>query len=367
MLVAYVLGAVFAVRLVHRLYYVIVGHEHQWPSYSPRAELEELLQRNLVPSTEHNVQTKDGVLLRYRILGKGRRLYLLANGVGTDFFMWLPIFHFLLSLRKTLFDDITLIVPNYRGLFEPNDDKFARGPVSITIDNCVEDICLIMKDAQLKALKGKLQDGKVLDGLIGWSTGAQVGLELAAKHPKLVKKLFLLNPACGSTLHTALQPFAPLPHFVGKFISQTTIKLITYLKGLIPKPLWNQLKVINDSIFFHMALTTSAFLGGFPPEQPVFFHEYMRDVFKTRSQTRALFDLILCLDEPMSKACFTIPQQTTLVSGTPDFMTGVYHSTRLAKTLPKVKHINFTMGSHFVLLEWPDLIAKEMLVFLETD
>jgi pimeloyl-ACP methyl ester carboxylesterase len=107
-----------------------------------------------------------------------------------------------------------------------------------------------------------------------------------------------------------------------------------------------------------------AFLGGFPPDQPVYFYEYMKDVFATRSQTRALFDLILSLDEELPEASLHLPHYTVLVSGAPDFMTGVYHSKKLAKSMKNNKHVNFTMGSHFLLLEWPEIVAKEILLFI---
>ena len=51
------------------------------------------------------------------------------------------------------------------------------------------------------------------------------------------------------------------------------------------------------------------------------------------------------------------PKDTVIVSGLPDFLTGVYHSTELAR-LAGVKNNCFSMGSHFVLIEWPSLVAK---------
>ena len=47
-----------------------------------------------------------------------------------------------------------------------------------------------------------------------------------------------------------------------------------------------------------------------------------------------------------------------------DCMTGIYHSTRLAQELRHCKHVMFTMGSHFVLIEWPKSIAKELVILL---
>jgi pimeloyl-ACP methyl ester carboxylesterase len=328
---------------------------HYSPSYSPRKDFEQLLKIYNVKVTLHEVKAKDGTILRYRRLGNGKNVYFLANGVGTDFFMWLSAFRSLLTLCPTLFDKITLIAPKYRGLFEPNDDSFLSREVSITVAECVDDLMVIMKHGKVSHM----------EGLIGWSTGAQVGLELAAKYPDAVSRLFLFNPSCGQTLHTALQPFFPLPPVIGRAMSNGMSESIIYLKTLIYLPFWNQLKSFNDSIYFYLALSVFAFFGGFPPEQPAFFHEYMKDAFQTRSQTRALLDLILSLDEPMSSDCLKLRHPTTILSGTPDFLTGVYHSHRLSASLPNSRHVNFTMGSHFLLIEWPNDVAKELQLFFE--
>jgi hypothetical protein len=42
------------------------------------------------------------------------------------------------------------------------------------------------------------------------------------------------------------------------------------------------LKAIVYTSFFRIFLEGLAFFGGFPPEQPPYFHEYMKDVFHTR-------------------------------------------------------------------------------------
>lgn len=343
-------------RLIQRLYYRFKGHRvYSW-TYSPRKELNDLLRKYEVLSSIHQLKSsKDGTKLRYRRLGKGERVFLLANGVGTDFFMWLPLFRFLLPLYPTLFHEITLLVPDYRGLFVDNDEDFAK-KVEITVELCLQDIQDILKHSQLQT--------KGLSGIIGWSTGAQIGLAYAVKYPKEVKSLMLFNPSVGKTLHYALQPFTPLPPFLRKHISIAMTEGIGLLKPLIPTIVWDRLKAFNDSFYFHIFLTLLALFGGFPPDQPVFFHEYMRDAFKTRSHTRSLLNLILSLDEELSKDIFQIPHYTVIFSGTPDFLTGVYHSKQLIQSLRKSKWINFSMGSHFLLIEWPEIIAKEVLEYV---
>ena len=342
------------VRLVQRLYYLMRGQK-QYVFYFPRKELEMFLTEQNIHVSNHELTSKrDKIPLQYRRLGAGQKYILLANGVGTDFFMWLPFLRFLMQYDPSFFDKYTLIVQTYRGLFPPDDKDFAF-PVAITVDNCVVDITEMMQHAEIKKY----------DAIMGWSTGAQVALACCAKYPDICDKLFLLNVSLGDTLHKAMQPIIALPEFVGEFVSRAMHALINSLKPLIPTYVWDTLRLLAFSVIFRVFLESLSFFGGFPPEQPVYFHEYMRDVFTTRSQTRGLLDLILCLDVALPEECCRLPHKAVIVSGYADFMTGVYESQKLSRTMPNAEHLCFSMGSHFLLIEWPDLVAKRFLRLLQ--
>lgn len=314
------------------------------------------LKGNNIRSSYHELKCKrDGTVLRYSRIGAGSTFILLANGVGTDFFMWLPFLKFLFILDNKLFEKYTLIVQSYRGLFEPDDSTFNQD-FDISIHNCVEDIMELKKHAKISKYHS----------IIGWSTGAQVALATCSIYPDVSDSLCLLNPCPGETLHTALQPYFPLPKFMGKILSKVSTCLITYLKTLISTVVWDLLKVVANSFGFRVFLEVLSFFSCAPPEQSVYFHQYMRDVFNTRNQTKNLLNLILILDTPSLPGAEEVKQKTLIISGEPDFMTGVYHSRRLAKTLKNSKHVNFTMGSHFLLLEWPEIVAKEFNDFIQS-
>lgn len=329
--------------------------------YYPRQDMEDFLRNCGIKVTEHafNItQKSNGSILpiRYRRLGSGKKYLLLANGVGTDFFMWLPMLKNVVKFQETFFDEYTLIVPSYRGLFEPDDTNFTKN-IDITIDNCGDDIKATMSHAKIAQYHA----------IIGWSTGAQVALACCAKERTISQRLILLNPSPGNTLHTVLQALVPLPSIVGRAVSGIVHGLLNFLKPLIGTAVWDGLKVIAYSPMFRFILECSSFCGGFPPEQGSFFHEYMRDVFKTRIQTRSLLDLILSLDAPCPQGADMLPHPALIVSGWMDFITGEYHARGLHTCMPASKHICFTMGSHFVLLEWPDLLAQEVVTFLRGD
>ena len=78
------------IRVIHRLYYLFDGHVHH-TNYHPRKEMMLYLKKNDILTTEHSfICKRDKVSLRYRKLGTGPKIVLLNNGVGTDFYMWLP-------------------------------------------------------------------------------------------------------------------------------------------------------------------------------------------------------------------------------------------------------------------------------------
>lgn len=359
-IVVKLLGIFLCVRIIQRIYFMLFVpnqvHIMDW-KYSPRKEMEKWIESVHIQSAKKVINSsKDGVQIHYRLLGKGKRLIYLANGVGTDLFMWFPCLKSMYELDTSIFDKCTFVVSNYRGLFAKSDTEHFQH-VEITINNCIGDILDIMRDMGIECF----------DGLIGWSTGAQVGYNLSIQHPNQVNSLFLLGPSAGNTLQYILQPYKPLPVTIRPYVARAMIGLIDFLKSILHTKVYDYLKLFNDSYSFHLCLIALAFFGGFPPIQPVYFHEYMRDQFQSRYQIRALFDLILSLNAPpLSSGAISpaVAAKSVLISGYPDFLTGSYLSDEIASGLPGCRQVRFTMGSHFVLLEWPHIIGKELALFL---
>lgn len=79
-----------SIRVIHRIYYLLDGHVHL-TSYHPRQEMLLFLKKKDILMTEHSfICKRDKVCLRYRKIGTGPKMVLLNNGVGTDYYMWLP-------------------------------------------------------------------------------------------------------------------------------------------------------------------------------------------------------------------------------------------------------------------------------------
>ena len=413
-------------RVIQRIYYFMKGHRQFLLDYNPANELVAWFKKEDILVSDHEMKSPyDGVLLKYKRIGNGKRVVLIANGVGTALYMWLPIFKNLLRLKPSMFtgsSGFTIIAPCYRGLFGSvvtNETKkkmknkvHAEGSVldpkyddevDITMSNCAQDLVDILNDAFSKGLvdatreindkndkersslpwKDGGEDYIHYECVIGWSMGAQCILTCMERNPFIAKKLFLLNPSSGRSLHTAFQPFFALPFEITIYWSALVRFLIVKgLRPLIRTEVWPLLKIFANSLIFRLILEFSSFWGGFPPEQGAYFSAYMHDVFSCREQTRGLLDLIVALDAPLEsenkgsggygykgiqqKTFGGKSEQTTILSGLPDIMTGIYHASILAANMSKrCSHKVYNMASHFLLLEWPELVAGDIVELLD--
>ena len=364
--------ALLILRIVQRLWYTYNGVDRKFKvssstlqgqhgifewRFDPRSDLESWLKHHDINWQCHTFKTSDGVTIEYRRIGRGgsrpQRVIYLCNGVGTNLNMWLPVFMHLLSKSSEggdsvdFFSNMTIIAPSYRGLFGSQSDS----PVRVTFDNCVRDINEVLEHAEVKRVSC----------MIGWSTGAQIILKYVQINPNIAEKLFLLNPACGQALHTVFQPVIPLPGFMGKCMSLSLNWVITTLRPVCQSQIWNLIKEVAVSDALFVGLTVFAFACGFPPEQPSYFMAYIEDTFASRYHTQHLLDLITGLDTPLSSAARCHPHRTTIVTGLTDVMTGCYHGESLALSMRNQQYKVMLMGSHFLLIEFPDEVAQLIL------
>lgn len=344
---------VFLFRLMQRIYFLLRGHIHSWQN-SPRKEVEDFVLQIGVKDSKHTFKCRDGTNLNYRRIGDGKRIVYLANGVGTNFFMWLPVLRAAYSLYPTLFKEITLIAPSYRGLFATDSDQ---GDVHITMQHCVEDTMEVLVHAKISKCHA----------IIGWSMGAQMAITLCSKYESITERLFLLNPSTGLTLQYLCQPVVPLPLAMRQSLSYVIRSALAATKHLCKTSAWDFIKVAACSTPFKMCLVICAFLGGSPPEQPSYFFEYVVDLFATRKSTTVLLDLVMSLDAAVPDSALSLNHRTIIVSSCIDVMTAAYHSTKLTKGMSAAKHVMFSMGSHFLLIEWPVEVAKLILELIMDD
>lgn len=169
-------------RAIQRAYYFLKGHVQYW-SFNPRAAMHEYFKKSNIAFSHHEFTTRDNVIIKYSKLGNGNKLVLLCNGVGTDLFMWLPLLREMQTLNPSLFNDITLIAPSYRGLFgstkvpststssnvnQSNHSAAASEEVVVTMENCVADLPELLQAIKTApAHKGQFKDVTGFDTTIG--------------------------------------------------------------------------------------------------------------------------------------------------------------------------------------------------------
>jgi pimeloyl-ACP methyl ester carboxylesterase len=220
-----------------------------------------------------------------------------------------------------------------------------------------------------------------------------VALACSSLYPASFSSLFLFNVSLGYTLHSVFQPISPLPLAFQSRLSGVIKMAIAKIRPVVDSYVWDMLRKVANTAQFRILFEILSFLNGFPPEQAAYFHEYTKDIFTSRAHTHALLDLIYMVDEPLPsddlQRSLAGVQSCLLISGYFDFITGVYHSDELHSVLAsrpaecaqkapnrahsaeaagpclrRCRHVQFSMGSHFLLLEWPDIVAQELVVFM---
>ncbi|CAJ1407957.1 unnamed protein product [Effrenium voratum] len=124
-------------------------------------------------------------------VGDGEGAVLVCNGLGARVMTWAP----LLSALGASWAKRRLVIFDYPGQF---DSQPLVGDISVERSAA---------DAYRLAQHLKLQ--RVM--LLCWSTGVQVGLQLALDHPELVEAMVLIQGTTGEAMSALLQPLCPMP------------------------------------------------------------------------------------------------------------------------------------------------------------
>jgi hypothetical protein len=172
------------------------------PSPYPKTieELQALTNNLSEPLQSHYFQTKrEKVRIHYTTIGSGPLLILCGNGLGCSVVYSYPLLK--------IFDKagwlklVTVVCWDYRGLFKSVGGTEKLGTASYSIRDSALDAVDLLDELGAESCYA----------YFGWSTGVQVGLELASLFPEKVGKLVLLNGGHGQLLHAFGQPFFRVP------------------------------------------------------------------------------------------------------------------------------------------------------------
>jgi 3-oxoadipate enol-lactonase len=285
------------------------------------------------------VRSADGVEIYYEVLGAeapGAPAVVLANGLGGRLYSWEPLVERLAPRRK-------IVTWDYRGLFRSNGIRRRK---DLAIEKHAHDVRAILDAENI---------GRAT--LAGWSMGVQVALEVATAFPERVERLVLLNGTHGHALSTGFQPLLRMPW------------LPRYVHGVIDRAVAGHWAVDIVTRLARSRLNADligalyARLRGNPKIVDV-YRQYVNDIFGP--SFRNYLRLFQELDAHSAYHHLPEIQQPALVIwGSLDPLTPAYQSREMVRRMPNARPLRFPLGTHFVLLEYPDAVVNEVERFLD--
>ncbi len=283
---------------------------------------------------EKEITSFDGTKIAYQITGNNKSgTIILANGLGGRLSAWTPIL-------ERFKNQYRFIAWDYRGTF--NSD---------TPDNYellgVEDHCKDLK----QIVRVENIDRFILGG---WSMGVQVALEYAYHHREQVRGLILLNGTYGHPFKTAFR--SPISRFALPRLTRLAYNISPVLTCG-----FRAVQQVPESVIFFGKLTGmfSSNIDNHIVKQVV--KEYAGVDFKN------YFALFLHLDKHTAKNYLSsLVMPTLLIAGSKDMMTPPEVTETMLSLMPNASLLKVPGGTHYSLLEYPELILERLKKFLES-
>jgi len=288
----------------------------------------------MFPIIQKFITTPDKIRIGYQIFGRGKKTIILCNGLGGNYFTWKPLY-------EEFADEYRFLTWDYRGLYTSG---VPADPALLSIPHQAQDLQRIMKAE------------KITKGIIGgWSMGVQVALEFYRLYPKKVGALFLLNGTPGAPFKTALN----LP--LGEVILPRLNRLAQYVMPSIQtrmKPL--ALQAIRWKGFVDMA----ARIGLVHPNlNREIFEEVAQGIIN--SDLEIYHQLFAHMGEHDARDILsTIEVPTLIIAGEKDVLTPPRASQYMADKIDNSQLFLVPQGTHYSLIEFPDLITLRLGQFL---
>jgi len=244
-----------------------------------------------------------------------------------------------------------LLIPEYRG-------QFASVPL-VGAEVAVEQIA-----ADFSALAVAL--GVQRAALLCWSTGVQVGLQLALDRPELVGSLVLIQGTTGQALDCILQPPCTIPGVP---------RLLSAVLRLAPGMLLRGGR--RETLHGHMLRHTTALerfgrctLWFFGSDLiPATAVRYGQDILQTDAHFSTYCGYARALGRHRILARLPeIKAPALIITGTPDFVTPARCSYDMAARLGgPTELLDDIGGSHYYIFEEPHKVARRVASFWQSD
>lgn len=278
-----------------------------------------------------DIHSFDGTRLEVQTFGRGDIPIVIANGLGGTLLAWAP-------LLRAFEDRVRFISWDYRGLYNSGPPALRT---NLRLAHHVADLAAVM-DAT----------GTERAVLAGWSVGVQVCIQAAVDLPERVQGLVLVNGTYGRIFDTAFR------HGLWKHVLPTLNRIGQLGAPLMPPlvhfvthhpwflPLMTRLRFIDDRLDREVFLEIAR---GF---RDLDLRTYMRILAHAHEHD----------GEPLL-ARIAVPM--LLVCGQRDAMTPASVRHVFEKHVRHAEVCLVPNGTHYSLIEYPDLVCKRVATFLD--
>lgn len=302
----------------------------------------------LVLETQQQLTLEDGQRLAYWDVGpkdsQGGAI-LVCNGLGARVMTWAPLLD-ALHMASPNWWQRRLVIFDYRGQF---DSQPLSPQAEISVERGAADAAALASHLGIRRC-----------ALLCWSTGVQVGLQLALDRPELVEAMVLIQGTTGDAMKALLQPLCQVPG-VPSFLDLT----LRHVPSFLPRSFLHGSLCRNTTSFERLGRCLLWFFGSdlIVPAGV----RYTQDMLQSDEHFRNYCRYALALGH--HNVLWRLPEiraPALVVTGTPDFITPARCSYDMAALLGgPTELIDDISGSHYYIYEEPQKLAGEMAAFLE--
>lgn len=278
---------------------------------------------------EHRVPSFDGTELACHVVGEGRPL-LLGNGLGGSYKAWAHQIHHLQ-------DRYQFISWDYRGLYRSGPP---RDPEALGVADHARDALAV-----LDAL------GVDRTGVLGWSMGVQVALEIYALAPERVAAMGLINGVPGAPWESVLgipKVGVVVPHVLAavRSMPKVTQKVTESVVGWSGTVSWAKRiglasKTLDEAIWADLA---QSFAG-------LDMALYMRVLEKLG-------------EHDARKGLRDVKVPVLVIAGGRDLFTPRSAMETMVREIDGAELLVVPKGTHYVAVEYPDEVNRRLEAFL---
>ena len=286
------------------------------------------ISRALGPMKTGAVTTDDGACLRYQLFGQQEGpTVLIANGIGVRYWGFTKQIEVLRPTHR-------IICWDYRGM---GDSTMADPDGDVSMPRHALDARLLMDHLGVEQAV-----------LVGWSMGVQVSLELIRAWPQRASGLVAMLGTYGKPFRTGLlSPLAPLVETLFGFgqrhpdLPQGILEFAVAFPGLT-------YNILSATLF-----------AGFNVDREILD----ADIAGVRDIEKSLYmrTLLALADHDASDMLQDVPCPALVICGNYDWVTPPRSGRLIADNIPGGQYREVKGGTHFALIERPDLINKWLL------